>query len=244
MGMIDLHNHLLPGIDDGAEDVGTSIELARIAVKDGITHLVCTPHIHTGRYDNTQQTIQAAFEQFQQALQAENIALKVAWAAEVRFGLELMEWAGMGTLPFLGEWQGKKVLLLEFPHNEVPFGAEKLTSWLIGRNILPMIAHPERNKGIMKSRSKLKPFLNQGCLLQVTAGSVAGHFGETAREVALELLQEDKVTILATDAHNTRHRPPQLKEGVRAAAAVTGEKKAAELVTLNPWTLAQVHFSS
>ena len=243
MGMIDLHNHLLPGIDDGAEDVDTSIELARIAVADGITHLVCTPHIHAGRYDNTPQTIQAAFKQFQQALEAEQIGLKVAYAAEVRFGLELMEWAAMNALPFLGEWQGKQVLLLEFPHGEVPFGAEKLTSWLIGRNILPIIAHPERNKAIMKSRSKLKPFLDQGCLLQVTASSVAGHFGETAQDIAIVLLQENTVTIVATDAHNSRHRPPRLKEGVRAAADVIGEKKAAELVTINPWTLAQVHFS-
>jgi protein-tyrosine phosphatase len=243
MGMIDLHNHLLPGIDDGAEDISKSVELARLAVADGISHLVCTPHIHPGRYENTPETIASALAEFQSALIAESVELKVSAAAEVRFGLELMEGITRDAIPFLGEWQGKKVLLLEFPHGEVPFGAEKLTQWMIQRGVLPMIAHPERNKGIMKNRSKLKPFLQQGCLLQVTASSVAGKFGETARSVATELLTEGQVTILATDAHNTSHRPPELKPGVRAAAELIGDQRAAELVTQNPWQLAEVHFA-
>jgi protein-tyrosine phosphatase len=243
MGMIDLHNHLLPGIDDGAEDVGKSVELARVAVANGISHLVCTPHIHPGRYDNTPDTIAAALAEFKSALLAESVALKVAAAAEVRFGLELMQGITQQTVPFLGEWQGQKVLLLEFPHSEVPFGAEKLTQWMLQRGILPMIAHPERNKGIMKNRVKLKPFLQQGCLLQVTAASVAGQFGETARGIAADLLTEGHVTILATDAHNLTHRPPELKPGVRAAAELIGDQRAAELVTQNPWRLAEVHFA-
>lgn len=242
MGMIDLHNHLLPGIDDGAGDIRKSVELARIAVAEGISHLVCTPHIHPGRYDNTPETINSALAEFRSALAGEAINLKVAAAAEVRIGAELMEAIGRDAIPFLGEWQGKKVLLLEFPHGEVPFGAEKLTHWLIQRGILPMIAHPERNKGIMKNRSKLKPFLRQGCLLQLTASSVAGHFGEAARAVAAELLSEGWVTILATDAHNLSHRPPELKPGVRAAAELIGNRQATQLVTENPWRLAEVHF--
>lgn len=242
MGMIDLHNHLLPGIDDGAEDVERSLELARIAVADGISHLVCTPHIHPGRYENTPETIAAALAEFEAALQNAGLDLKVSSAAEVRFGLELMDGVARNAVPFLGEWQGRKVLLLEFPHSEVPFGAEKLTAWLISRNILPMIAHPERNKGIMKSRSRLKPFLDQGCLLQVTAASVAGRFGQSCQEVSEELLKDGKVTILATDAHNVEHRPPCLKEGVKAAAALIGDKAAAQLVTTNPWSIAQVNF--
>ncbi|KEA64211.1 Manganese-dependent protein-tyrosine phosphatase [Marinobacterium lacunae] len=243
MGMVDLHNHLLPGIDDGAEDLGKSLELARIAVGDGITHLVCTPHIHPGRYDNSPDTIQPALEAFRSGLINAGIKLSVSSAAEVRFGLELMEGVARQAIPFLGEWQGRKVLLLEFPHGEIPFGAERLTQWLIDRKILPMIAHPERNKALMKTPSKLKPFLTQGCLLQVTAASVAGRFGEAAEALAHQLLAEDRVTVLATDAHNVEHRPPILREGVKVAAQLLGDKKAAELVTTNPWSIAQVHFS-
>lgn len=240
--MIDLHSHLLPGIDDGAPDLETALALARVAVQDGITHLVCTPHIHPGRYDNTPASIAAARETLVAGLKAENIALQISAAAEVRFGMELMVGIGQGQIPFLGEWQGKKVLLLEFPHSEVPFGAERLTSWLLQRNIVPMIAHPERNKGIMRSPSKLKPFLDQGCLLQVTASSVAGGFGPAAEEIAQALLQEGVVTILASDAHNLEHRPPILSEGLECAAQLIGESQAEQLVRGTPWQIAQSHF--
>ncbi len=240
--MIDIHNHLLPGIDDGAPDLDTALRLARMAVAEGITHLVCTPHIHPGRYDNTPASIAGALQLFVDGLQREQLPLQVAAAAEVRFGLELMGSVADGSVPFLGEWEGKQVMLLEFPHNEIPFGAERLTKWLLDRNILPMIAHPERNKGLMSAPAKLKPFLNQGCLLQVTAASVAGRFGDGCRELAEELLAQGVVTVLASDAHNEQHRPPVLSEGLAAAAAIVGEARAQALVKDNPWTIAQAHF--
>ncbi|AOE83151.1 tyrosine-protein phosphatase [Pseudomonas sp. TCU-HL1] len=241
--MIDLHNHLLPGIDDGAPDLETSLALARMAVQDGITHLVCTPHIHPGRYDNTPTSIQAAREHLVNALQAQSIPLRVAAAAEVRFGMELMVGISQGSIPFLGEWQGKKVLLLELPHGEIPFGAERLVSWLLQRNIIPMIAHPERNKGFMRAPARLKPFIEQGCLLQVTAASVSGRFGLAAEELAHALLLQGVVTILASDAHNLQHRPPLLSEGMQHAARLVGEAKAEALVKQTPWEIAQSHFA-
>ncbi len=241
--MFDLHNHLLPGIDDGAPDLDTALQLAKIAVADGTTHLVCTPHIHPGRYDNTPETIQAALALFQHGLLEHNIPLKVAAAAEVRFGMELMIGVKTKTIPFLGQWQDKNVLLLEFPHGEMPFGAERLTAWLIQQGIRPLIAHPERNKGLMRAPSKLKPFLEQGCLLQVTAGSVAGKFGESAETLAHSLLKEGVVTILASDAHNIEHRPPLLSQGRAAAADIIGAAAAQRLVLENPWQIAESKLS-
>lgn len=240
--MVDLHNHLLPGIDDGAPDLDASLALARMAVASGTTHLVCTPHIHPGRYDNTPASIGQALETFRAGLQAAGIALKVAAAAEVRFGVELMAGIAEGSVPFLGEWRGKNVLLLEFPHSEIPFGAERLTQWLQQRDIVPMIAHPERNKGVMRAPSRLKPFLEQGCLMQVTAGSLAGRFGSTAQAIAESLLKEGMVTILASDAHNVQHRPPLLDEGRECAARLVGEALAEALVWQRPWEIAEQHF--
>ena len=206
--MIDLHNHLLPGIDDGSPDIETSIALARIALADGITHMVCTPHIHPGRYENTKRTIALALVKFRQALKAANLNLQVRAAAEVRIGPEIMTGIEENTLPFLGHWQGKPVLLLELPHGEIPLGSDRLTAWLLRQGVQPMIAHPERNKAAMKTPNKLKPFIEQGCLFQVTAGSMAGHFGEHAQKLATQLLRDGLITILATDAHNIQHRPP------------------------------------
>jgi protein-tyrosine phosphatase len=241
--MIDLHNHLLPGIDDGAPDLETALQLARIAVNDGTTHMVCTPHIHPGRYENTPNTITQALALFQRGLREHGIPLKVAAAAEVRFGMELMIGVKSSSIPFLGQWQGKKVLLLEFPHGEMPFGAEKLTGWLLKHKIIPMIAHPERNKGLMREPSKIKVFIEQGCLLQVTSSSVAGHFGERAQELAIQWLEKNWVTILASDAHNIEHRPPLLSAGLAIATDVLGADAAQRLVVDNPWQIAEQHFN-
>lgn len=241
--MIDLHNHLLPGIDDGAPDLDTALQLAKIAISDGTTHMVCTPHIHPGRYENTQDTINQALTVFQQGLLEHGLNLQVSAAAEVRFGMELMIGVKTNSIPFLGQWQGKKVMLLEFPHGEMPFAAEKLTSWLLQNNIIPMIAHPERNKGLMREPSKLKPFIEQGCLLQVTSGSVAGNFGATAQELAIQFLEHNWVTILASDAHNIEHRPPLLSAGLAVATEVLGADAAQRLVMDNPWQIAQQHFN-
>ncbi len=242
--MIDLHSHLLPGIDDGAPDVDTAIRLANIAADDGITHMVCTPHIHPGYYDNTVATIHAAKIRLTTALKKNKITLLVAAAAEVRFGLEVMTKVTEQAIPFLGEWQGNKVLLLEFPHHDIPFASDKLTAWLLARNIVPLIAHPERNRAVLDTPSKLKPFIRQGCLLQVTAGSLVGKFGSVVRKMATELLEQDLITVLASDAHNECYRPPIITDGFKAAAAIIGDKAAWRLVHDNPWQIAQCHFAA
>lgn len=240
--MIDLHCHLLPGIDDGAPDLETALQLARLAVSEGITHLVCTPHIHPGRFDNTPESIQAALSVFRSALQAAAIPLTVAAAAEVHFDLSLMDAVPQQRVPYLGRWDGMDVVLLEFPHGYIPLGADRLTRWLIAQDVLPIIAHPERNKDVMRDLTKLQPFLNQGCLLQLTADAVAGRFGANCAAVSRRLLQERVVTILASDAHNVAHRPPSLRAGVEAAARIVGESQAEDLVHARPWTLASRHF--
>lgn len=241
--MIDLHNHLLPGIDDGPADLPTALDMARMAVANGISHVVCTPHIHIGRYDNDSRTIAETCRRFNAALQEAGIDLKAGAAAEVRFSGELMTRVLDGSIPFLGQWEGKKVLLLEFPHGDMPFGAERLTQWLLDKGIVPIIAHPERNKALMNHPSKLKPFIEQGCLLQVTAASAAGRFGERAMHLAHELLTNRVVSIMATDAHNLDHRPPLLQEGLLQAARILGEREAERLVIDTPWRIAHQHFA-
>jgi protein-tyrosine phosphatase len=240
--MIDLHNHLIPAIDDGAPDMPTALAMARLAVKNGISHMVCTPHIHPGRYENNAANIRRACAAFAAALAEAGIPLRVSAAAEVRFGSELLTGVLDGSIPFLGEWRGRKVLLLEFPHGEMPFGAERMTQWLLDKGIVPLLAHPERNKGLLQRPSRLKPFIQQGCLLQLTAASVAGQFGEPARRLASVLLEQGVVDILASDAHNLRHRPPELFPGLEQAARFIGARSAERLVIGTPWKIAHQHF--
>lgn len=232
--MYDLHCHLLPGIDDGPQTLEQALELAQCAVDNGITHAVVTPHIHHGRYENTGPSIKQHFVNYQQAVKDAGISLKLGFAGEVRLGFEVIQMAQEGLLPFYGHYQGHNILLLEMPHSHVPPGSDKLVEWLLKHNIKPMIAHPERNKDVMRNSKKLEPFLQLGCLLQITADSVAGSFGEQAEYIAHQLVAEGHATILASDGHNLKHRPPRLKPGLHAATKLIGEQEATALVLDTP----------
>lgn len=232
--MIDIHCHLLPGIDDGASDLRDALALARIAVANGITHAVATPHIHLGRYENDSGRIEQARDRLWDALGEAEISLGLGFAAEVRIDPMILPMLDEGRIPFLGMVDGYHIMLLEFPHSHIPPGSDKLVSHLLGRNIRPMIAHPERNRDIMANLAKVEPFVRLGCLLQVTAGSVAGYFGAESRRRSIQMLEQGWVEVLASDAHNLDYRPPELESGRQAAAEVIGDAAAWDLVMTNP----------
>lgn len=232
--MIDLHCHLLPGIDDGPTTMGEALLLARLAVANGISTSVVTPHIQPGVYNNNKQGIEKVFVEFKAALAAEQIMLNLAMAAEVHISPEILPMIAAGDIPFLGKEDGYKYLLLEFPHEHIPLGSDKMVNCLLARNIRPVIAHPERNKDVIRQIEKILPFVQQGCLLQVTAGSVAGRFGPRVQQRACEMLESGWVSMLASDAHNMDHRPPELEPGRQAAALIVGEEASWELVRERP----------
>jgi protein-tyrosine phosphatase len=240
--MIDLHCHILPGIDDGAKELEDSLALISAAISNGITHMVCTPHIQLGRFDNTIDTISTAFELLQRAVIAKNLNIKLAFAAEVRICPEIMILAKQAKLPFIGQWQGKNVLLLELPHSHIPPGTEQLIKWLDKNNIIAMIAHPERNRDVLADYSKLKMLIRMNCLFQVTAASLVGDFGDGPLQVAEKMLSENLVTIIATDSHSVKRRPPKLAQGRMAVVNLVGEEKAQELVFDNPHLISSSKF--
>jgi len=231
--MIDLHCHMLPGIDDGPKTMEQSLEMARFAVEQGTRLCVVTPHIQPGCYDNDIDNIQHIYDAFQNQLAAENIPLQVGMAAEVRVCAELPLLINQGKVPFIGRWQGMRLILLEFPHDQIPVGADRLINWLIERDILPVIAHPERNQSVMRQPEKITPFVNQGCLLQITADSVTGLFGEVSQKLALSFIRNDMVTLIATDAHNMYKRRPTLKAARDALLPVIGADKVQALFSGN-----------
>ncbi len=241
--MIDIHCHLLPGIDDGPADMFAALDLARQAVADGVTHCVVTPHIHHGRWENSKGGINSAVEEFRTALQKAQVPLTIGFAAEVRICTEILTMLPANQIPFLGSWEGQRVMLLEMPHSHVLPGTDKIVAWLLKHGVRPMIAHPERNKDVMRRPEKLQPLIDLGCLFQVTAGSVAGQFGEVAQERAVELLQMGVVTVLASDAHHVKRRPANLSAGRDAAAEIIGAERAAELVYENPLRIVGEQFT-
>ena len=232
--MIDLHCHLLPGIDDGPETLEEALEMARIAVANGIEEAHVTPHLHVGRWDNDLRKINAAVESYRAALAQAGIPLEIGFAAEVRLDYEIVPLIEAGRVPFLGTLEGHQVMLLEFPHSHVPVGADKFVAWLLARNIRPLIAHPERNKDVMRDPDRIEPFVREGCLLQLTADSVSGGFGELCAQRAREFLERGWVSVLASDAHDTVDRPPRIAPGRDAAAVIVGEDEARRMTHDTP----------
>jgi len=232
--MVDLHCHLLPGIDDGPETLEDAIRLARHAVASGIEKSVVTPHILPDRYDNTLPGIREAAARFRAELAERRIPLELGYAAEVRIGPEVISLADEELLPTLGSVDGHRIVLLEFPDSHILPGSDKLVSWLLSRKIRPLIAHPERNKEVMRDVNTIAPFVQMGCWLQVTAGSVCGVFGPRCQERARQLLERGWVTVLASDAHSMPARMPELERGRAAAEEIVGEAESWRLVRDRP----------
>jgi protein-tyrosine phosphatase len=241
--MIDLHCHLLPGIDDGAQTLEDAVAMARVAYENGIKRAVLTPHIFPGRFENTPAGISQATQRFSDTLTSRNIPLELGWAAEVHIGPEIMTLVDAGDMPYLGMLDGYNVMLLELPDSHILPGTDKLVAWLLSRNVRPMIAHLERNKDVMRNVEKAAPLVTMGCLLQVTAGSAAGVFGPAVLKTTQQLLERGWVSILASDAHNMGSRKPDLEPGRAAAERIIGSEAAWALVRETPLAISASQFA-
>ena len=150
----------------------------------------------------------------------------------------MMALAGENTLPLLGSADGYGIVLLEFPDSHILPGSDKLCAWLLGRKIRPLIAHPERNKEVMRDVDTIAPFVQMGCWLQLTNGSITGVFGPRCRERSRQLLERGWVRIVASDAHNMAARMPELEPGRAAAEEIVGEAESWRLVRERPAAIA------
>jgi len=236
--MVDLHCHLFPGIDDGPQTLDAALALALRAVAAGIVTSIATPHILPRRYDNTLAGIREAAARFRAELDARNIPLAIGYAAEVRIGPEIIALTEEQTLPLLGSVEGYGIVLLEFPDSHILPGSDKLAAWLLERRIRPMIAHPERNKEVMRDINAIAPFVDMGCWLQLTAGSVSGVFGPRCSERSRQLLERGWVKVLASDAHDMPARTPELEPGRAAAEEIVGAAESWRLVRERPAAIA------
>ncbi len=229
--MIDLHCHLLPGIDDGSPDLATSLEMARIAAADGIETVACTPHIYPGLYENTGPKIAAAVTALQDLLTEHGIALQLVVGADAHLVPDMVAKVRSGAIPTLA---GSRYLLFEPPHHVAPPGFEESVFQLVAAGYTPVITHPERLTWIAEHHAAFTRLVRGGAWLQVTAGSLTGRFGTEARYWGERLLDEGQVHLLATDAHRPTRRPPLLAEGRQAAEKWVGAEEAARLVLDRP----------
>lgn len=229
--MIDLHCHILPGIDDGPQSRDVSLAMARCAVQDGITFTACTPHIYPGLYENDLAGIEAAVAQFRLDLAEAGIPLQLGFGADTHLAPNLTRSIADGKIPTLC---GSRYLLLEPPHHVAPPRFAESVFELMAAGLVPVITHPERLSWIENHYPVFGELVKQGAWMQVTAGSLTGRFGSRPRYWGERMLDEGLVHILATDSHHIDKRPPLLAEGREAAARRVGADEAHHMVQTRP----------
>jgi len=229
--VIDLHCHMLPGIDDGAGDEDTALEMARIAVEDGIRCTACTPHIYPGVYENDSVIIAAGRGRLEALFQERGINLELTHGADTHLVPEMLEGLRGGRIPTLN---GGRYFLLEPSHHVAPprFGESVFNA--IASGYVPLITHPERLAWLEEHYEEFARLVHEGAWIQITAGSLTGRFGRSARYFAERLLDDGLVHVIATDAHNLHGRPPLLAEGREAAAKWVGPEEAQRMVLGRP----------
>ena len=225
--MIDLHCHILPGIDDGAPDLATAINMARAFAADGVTIVACTPHILPGLYHNSGPQIRQATAQLQRVLTEHDIPLHLVTGADNHVVPDFLAELRSGKLLSLAD---TRYVLVEPPHHVAPPRLEELFFSLIAAQYVPILTHPERLTWISSNYAAIIRLNTAGTWFQITAGSLAGDFGRNARYWAERLLDEGKVHLLATDAHDLKKRPPNLGRGRELAARRVGDAEAENLV--------------
>jgi protein-tyrosine phosphatase len=229
--VIDLHCHILPGIDDGAGDLSVSLAMARAQVADGVTVVACTPHILPGLYHNTGPQIRKAVQDLQEEVDAHDIPLQLTTGADVHITPDIVAGLRSGHLLSVAD---SRYVLVEPPHHVAPLRLSEPFFELIMAGYVPVLTHPERLGWIKTHYAAIQALARAGTWMQVTAGSLAGGFGKTAQYWAERMLDEGLVHILATDAHDTRRRPPNLSRGHEIAAKRVGEAEAQHLVVTRP----------
>ncbi len=235
--MFDLHNHCLPGLDDGACDWEESLAMARMAVKDGIEGVVCTPHWVRGAYENNRKITLRAVEAFREKLEAQQIPLKVYPGSEIRLEVDLHREIESREILTINDTMN--VVLVELPTDFLPRNLEDIFWNLQVRGLRPVISHPERNMAFLKDPMRLFKLTEMGILTQVTGSSLLGSFGERVRRFTILLLEHRMAHIIATDAHGLDARSPRLADACKEAARIVGHDMASQMVGEIPWQLIQ-----
>ncbi len=222
--MIDIHCHILPGIDDGADRLQTSLAMATMAARDGITTVIATPH--TDGVIVNQRVVQQAVDQLNTELTGQGIDLEIAAGYEIP--AELVCDLQSHTIA------DSCYVLVEFPHQYLPEDAVETLYTLVQAGKKPIIAHPERNASVLRNPDLLRELVAVGGMVQLTAASVTGDFGPDIQHCANYLLRNQLVHFLATDSHSPTFRKPVLSPARKAAARLIGREEADRLVVDNP----------
>ncbi|NLP12874.1 hypothetical protein GX408_20970 [bacterium] len=229
MSFIDLHTHLLPHWDDGSDSWKTTMEMLRQGAADGISQVVCTPHVMSKKDLDEESVIIKLYNELVQRAAAEHIDIRI------HLGAELFIQPDINFTRRIATYGGnRRYFLVEFPMNLIPdFVAKTFFDCLLEDHI-PVVAHPERYAKILADPSKAFDFVERGALLQINAGSLLGTFGQNVRTTAITLLDHQLAAVVASDAHDAKMRPFKLKAAFQFVCDRWGPEQAQRLFVDNP----------
>jgi protein-tyrosine phosphatase len=229
MKFIDTHAHLLPDFDDGSPDWDTTLQMLENAEQDGIVELVCTPHILSQKDFDREDEAEALYNQLRHRVKKAGIKINIHLGAELYIQPELNLQRKIATYAGNGRY-----FLVEFPMNLIPDFVKQHFFDIMMKNQTPVIAHPERNGKIIRDPDTAFEFVEHGALLQVNSGSILGIFGKSARATAIQLIDANLVSLIATDAHDLLSRPLRLRSAFEFVQERWGNEKAQALFYENP----------
>lgn len=234
-GMVDIHCHILPGVDDGALTLEESLAMCELAAADGIGTIVATPHMFDGVHQTPEKSlIQARMAELRQRL---NGLLEILPGGEVRYSYEIFQEVPDPQTKI--RLNGTSYMLLEFPFQAVPPNIEMTIFQILNAGITPVIAHPERNKRIQEKPEVLADLVERGAFAQLDAGSLTKSFGPEPYQSAKRIVEAGLAHFIATDAHHQDRRRPNLSSAVAVAADIGGIEYARAMVLANPTALIQ-----
>jgi protein-tyrosine phosphatase len=229
--MIDLHSHILPDFDDGADDLEDALEMLRIAEEDGVHTMVATPHMLNGMFLTSVEGARVRHANLVDEAARAGIGVKVLLGAEVHLDHEIPELLRAGEILTLAE---RKVLLLELPTTSIPSGTEEAIFQIQTDGYTVVLAHPERYQEYIQRPERAVKLHERGVRFQVTARSITGGFGYRAKRLSRRWLKEGLVDVVASDAHSPRTRTPILSLARRWVAKKHGKEMAHDLFVKNP----------
>ncbi|MCC7430818.1 hypothetical protein IT568_08255 [bacterium] len=229
--MVDIHNHILFGVDDGAKTLEQSIQMLKSAVEQGISVVCCTPHVHEMTTETDVENFYRTLDTLLEEIEKQSIKIELVLACEIMFHPAIVEVARKKFGTFNAQ---KKYLLTEFPSFDFPKVTGEIVYELSQEGITTIIAHPERNGKIASNLNEALNLIKYGALLQMDFGSILGDFGKTTKKVCDELLSYDAYTFAASDAHNTSSRNFLMQKGYQEISKIKGTEIADLLCKTNP----------
>ncbi len=226
--MVDIHSHILPEVDDGAKSWQIAVAMCRMAAEDGIEHMVATPHAND-QYGYDREWLKTLLAELRTRAGG---APALSLGCDFHFSFDNLQ--SLARTPHGYTIEDTPYLLVELSDYAIPPNSEEMLFDLLRRDLRPILTHPERNPILQRSPERVLEWVETGCLVQVTASSLEGQWGERAKQAAEWLLRRAAVHVIATDAHSDEWRPPVLSRGRDLAAAIVGADIARCLVEDNP----------